>query len=136
AIPGIYKSYELESMERWYAEVNREAREVVAVRSALAKQNEYLAHLNAEVTSITNPVVALEILTAHLDDKVWVNHYVQKGRVVELDGNAVNAAELMQQLSDSNLFEGVEARSGFRQVGRSGLERFQLELTFIPGPIE
>src|SRR5690606_10362043 len=101
----------------------------------LAAQNEYMAQLNTEVMSITNPLFALNLITDLLADDVWINNYVQKGRVIELDGNAANAAELMQQLSDSNMFEDVEARSGFRQVGNSGLERFQLELTFMPGLI-
>lgn len=136
AIPGIYKSYELEAMESWHDEISKEANEVLKLRASLTKSNELISRLNGEVQSIANPVATLSVITALLGDDVWVNHYMQKGRIVELDGNAANAAALMQKLSNSDVFEKVTARSGFRQVGRSEMERFQLELIIAKESVE
>lgn len=135
AVPGVYKAQELEKLESAYEEINSLARQAVAARADLARQNELLVQLNTLTQATTNPVFALDTITRLLGDDVWINRYVQQGNVVELDGNATNAAELMQQLSDSALFESVEARSGFRRLGNSGLERFQLELTFAMEPV-
>ena len=130
AIPSIYKSHELDKLQEAYAEINNQARQAVAARADLARQNEILGQLNTLTQTATNPVFALDTITQLLGDEVWINRYEQQGNMIELDGNAANAAELMQQLSNSEIFERVEARSGFRQLGNSGLERFQLELTF------
>src|SRR5690554_257406 len=134
AVPGVYKAHQLEQLEEAYTEVNRSSRQAVEARSALARQNELLDHLNSLTQATTNPVYALDRITRMLEDDVWISRYIQKGRVVEIDGHATNAAELMQELSNSPEFDKVEARSGFRQAGNTGLERFQLEVTFALEP--
>ncbi|MDO3385242.1 PilN domain-containing protein [Gilvimarinus sp. SDUM040013] len=128
--PVFYKLQQLAYVEEAYSEVRLEAGEIASLRGSLAKKNKLIDDLNGLLQSDVQPLQALNLLTYLLADDVWLSDYSQRGSVVEIQGTAVNAAAMMQYLSQQPYFEKVRATSGFRKIGNRDLERFQIELTF------
>lgn len=128
--PVFYKLQQLEAVQTAYDQVRLEAGEIASLRAKLARRNELVEKLNAQVDDTTHPLLALSALTDLLDDDVWLSAYQQEGRVVEIQGTATNAAAMMQALAGNDIFDRVRATSAFRKLGNQNKERFQIEVTF------
>lgn len=126
SVPVVYKYYEQHNLDIKYRQLQAESRDVIRVRSSLADKNKTIDALNIIRGKMPTPAKSLNEVTQLLADDVWLSRYEQIGEKVSIAGTAVNAAELMQQVSNHPAFKEVRAPAAIRQAGKSGLELFQL----------
>lgn len=126
SVPVMYKYYEQYDLSIKYSQLQAESKSVIRVRSSLSDKNKIIDALNTIRGEMPTPVVPLNEVTQLLADDVWLSRYEQIGKRVLIAGTAVNAAELMQQVSNHLAFKEVKAPTAIRQAGNSGLELFQL----------
>jgi general secretion pathway protein L len=117
--------------------ITREVAPVAAEREALAQANLQLQAVAAYLSARPEPVEVLGQLSALLPDSAYLTHFDLNGRTVSLNGQADNAAELMETLGGQPGFSDVRAPTAITRNAASGQEsfsiRFHLDETPPPG---
>ncbi len=80
-----------------------------------------------------SPHLEIARLTALLEDDVSINQFQMSGRQIRLRGRAVDAASVMQKLTDEADYGEVSAPQAIVKVGNTGLEQFSLNINLRPG---
>jgi len=127
------KRAELSRVEALAATTKREAAAVSQMRSSLARANETIAAVNAIVALYPSPHQEIARLTALLGDDASVAQFAMSGLEIRLRGRAVDAASVMQKLTDEPGYSDVSAPQAITKVGNTGLEQFSLNITLRDG---
>ena len=127
------KRVELLQLEEISMQMKAAASEASRMRLSLAVANETVTAVNEVVASYPNPHVELARLTNLLDDEVSLTRFSIQGREIRIQGRAVNAASVMQLLTDEPGYSQVSAPQAITKVGNSGLEQFSLDIKLAEG---
>jgi general secretion pathway protein L len=110
--------------------MTREVAPVAAEREALAQANLQLQAVNTYLAERPDPVAVLGRLTMLLPDSAYLAHFELSGHTVNLNGQADNAAELMEMLGNQPGFSDVRAPTAITRNGTSGQESFSIRFRF------
>lgn len=113
-----------------FAQLQSEVALYVDSRSALATANEKAAAIAAYLDGQVNVPQLLETLTDLLPDNAWVSRLDLDGRRIRINGQADDAAELMEKLRAQPEFFELRALSPITR-GRDGKDSFHFE--FVVG---
>jgi Tfp pilus assembly protein PilN len=102
-------------------EVTEQREELIAANAAIEAANELVA-------TYPNPHVELARLTRLLDDDAYLAHFSMRGRDLRLRGRALDAARVMQSLTEDDAFVSVTAPQAITAVGNTGQEQFYLDV--------
>ncbi len=138
--PMAVRYAQLQAYESLYEETRREAGEAIRLRSQLTASEQRLNDIKAELAASGQPYRELVRLTSLLGDDAWLSQFELRGDRLRIQGEANNAAALMQELSTRGWYTDVRASSAIRRQ-RSGAESFALEMTasaerVAPEPVE
>ncbi|MAT91725.1 MAG: hypothetical protein CME59_03920 [Halioglobus sp.] len=128
AVAAGAKYLELEQARETQERVQRNAGDAVTLRESLATSRRMLDTAEELLAQYPSPYRELQRIAALLGDDTWVAMAEVRGHEIRLEGQAVNASAVMQQLLEEPAYASVESPSAFKKV-RSGLERFTLDLT-------
>lgn len=127
------KRAELLQLEEISANMQAAASDASKMRLALAVANETVSAVNEVVATYPNPHVEVARLTGLLDDEVSLSRLSIQGKDIRIQGRAVNAASVMQLLTDEAAYSKVSAPQAISRVGNSGLEQFSLDINLTGG---
>ncbi len=127
------KRAELSQVKALAANTQREAEQVSQMRASLARANEVITAVNDVVARYPNPHHEIARLTALLEDRASVTQFSMNGREIRLRGRAVDAAMVMQKLTDEPGYSEVLSPQAIVRVGNTGLEQFSLNITLRSG---
>jgi hypothetical protein len=130
ALGAGFKYLEARKMESLYREAQTAAAAAVEHRDKLSAGNALLDAANTQLAGSPDVYQELVRLSRALDDATWLTQVDIKNGTMRIDGQSPNAARVMQQLTDEPAYAEVTAPAAIRTVGRSGLERFVLDIRF------
>tara|TARA_R110001592_G_scaffold215025_2_gene468283 strand:+ start:52182 stop:53201 length:1020 start_codon:yes stop_codon:yes gene_type:complete len=126
-VSTLFKSAELQHLER-VAEVTEEAAtEASRLKSLLAVANETIAAANAVVAAYPNPHVEIARLTRLLGDDASISNFSMAGKEIRLRGLAEDAAVVMEEFTSEPCYLGVKAPQPIRRLS-NGQEQFYLDI--------
>jgi hypothetical protein len=124
---ALFKSAELQGLERISAATAREAAEASRLKTLLAVANETIGAANEVVALYPNPHAEIARLTKLLGDETSINSFSMAGPEIRLRGRAADAALVMQQLTDEPAYSQVVAPQAISRVAE-GQEQFYLNI--------
>ena len=124
---ALFKSAELQGLERISAATAREAAEASRLKTLLAVPNETISAANDVVALYPNPHAEIARLTKLLGDETSINSFSMAGPEIRLRGRAADAALVMQQLTDEPAYSQVVAPQAISRVAE-GQEQFYLNI--------
>lgn len=127
------KRAELLHAETLVANTQREAAEASSMRISLAQGNEIIGAANKIVDLYPNPHYEIARLTQLLGDDTHIVQFAMSGREIRLRGRAMDAASVMQKLTNVPAYIEVTAPQAIVKVGSSGLEQFSLNINLGEG---
>lgn len=127
------KRAELLQLEEISRDMKAAAGEASRMRLALAVANDTVGAVNEVVATYPSPHVEIARLTSLLGDDVSLGRFSIKGKDIRIQGRAVNAASVMQLLTDEPAYSQVSAPQAISRVGNSGLEQFYLDIKLAGG---
>lgn len=130
---ALAKRIELSQVQEIAAATDREAAVASRLRSSLALANETVTALNTVLAEHPSAHRELARLTALLDDDVAIIQFAMNGNEIRLRGRAVDAASVMQILTDEPAYREVLSPQAIVKVGNTGLEQFSLNITLADG---
>lgn len=106
-------------------------------RSRLIRMHEVADSVTEYLRNRPDPLMVLERLSSWLPDSAWVQRLELNGRTVRLNGQAGDAARLMDLLRARPEVVSVRALGPISR-GRNGMDTFSLELLLqpVPGSVE
>jgi hypothetical protein len=122
------KSVELHRLNTLSASTLRDAAEASRLKSMVARATETINAANEVVAKYPNPHVEIARLTRLLEDDVSIVSFSMNGTELRLRGRAVNAASVMEQMTDEPRYVQVTAPQATVRLGDSGLEQFYLNI--------
>jgi hypothetical protein len=125
------KRAELLHVEALVANTQREAAEASGMRTSLAQANETIGAANKLVDLYPNPHYEIARLTQLLGDDAHIVQFAMSGREIRLRGRAMDAASVMQKLTNEPAYVEVTAPQAIVKVGNSGLEQFSLNISLV-----
>ncbi len=131
----LFKSWQLQQVERDYTQIQQDASEAVELRDGLAQYNSRVNGINALIARSYNPYPQISKLSAILEDNTWLTAMNIKKGTMRISGNASNAVSLMQTLSNRPEFPEVLAPTAISRGARGQGERFVFDITLSPGPV-
>lgn len=140
SVPMGIRYAQWQSYETLYQDTRREAADAVRLRNQLTASEQRLAAIKEEIAAAGKPYRELQRLTGLLGDDIWLSQFELRGDRLRIQGEADNAAALMQELSTRGWYSDVRATAAIRRQ-RSGKESFALELTpsaqwVMPEPVD
>ena len=133
AVATGFKSAELRQLEEIARNMKTEASEASRLRLSLAVANETVSAINMVIAAHPEPHVEISRLTGLLDDEVALSRLAISGNEMRIQGRAVNAASVMQLLTEEPAFSQVSAPQAIIRVGNTGLEQFSLDIKLNSG---
>lgn len=133
AVSALSKRAELARFEETAADIGRQAAEATQLRASVTRANETIVAVNEVLQNFPSPHLEIARLTALLEDDVSINQFQMSGRQIRLRGRAVDAASVMQKLTDEADYGEVSAPQAIVKVGNTGLEQFSLNINLRPG---
>jgi general secretion pathway protein L len=122
------KSLELQRVQVMAATTERESAGASRQRAALALANETIAAVNKIAATYPNPHVEIGRLTHLLGDGESVDQFSMNGLEINLRGRAVDAASVMQRLTDQPDYAEVSAPRAFAREKDTQAEQFYLNI--------
>ncbi len=132
----MFKKLELSQIEALATVTEREAVTSLGLRDRLAAVNATVGEVNSLLLSNPNPHAELQRLTNLLPDDAFVQQFQISGREIRLRGRAVDAAALMQKLTEEPAYASVTAPQAITRVAGSSAELFYLNIVLAGGPAE
>ena len=127
------KRAQLLQVETLAGNTQREAAPASQMRSSLAHANEVIGAANDIVDRFPNPHHEIAKLTVLLEDGTSVARFSMNGREIRLQGRAVDAAAVMQKLTDEPTYSEVLSPQAIVKVRNTSLEQFSLNITLRDG---
>ena len=128
AVATGLKGVGLQRVQVMAATTQRESADASRMRSSLVAANETIAAVNQIVMKYPNPQVEIARLTHLLGDEVSVERFSMQGLEIDLRGRAVDAASVMQRLTDQPDYAEVAAPRAITRVRGTQLEQFYLSI--------
>ncbi|MFV8818303.1 PilN domain-containing protein [Haliea sp. E17] len=122
------KKWELERLSALEQTTRQEAAEAMRLRSVVGDSNELIAAVNEISSQYPNPHMELARLTHLLEDSAYIDRLSIEGREMDIQGKAVNAAQMMELLTKQDAWSGVTAGSPIRKLPNSNREQFHLKI--------
>ncbi len=123
-----FKKLELERLEAMAAVAEREAQQATRMRTALNVANETTAAVEQVSGLYPSPHLELARLSKLLSDDAYVERLSINGREIDLRGRAVDAADVMQLLTEQSQYAAVTAASAIRKIPGTNVEQFHLKI--------
>jgi general secretion pathway protein L len=123
------KRAEVLQVETMAAIAKREAAEASRMRDSLSLANETIDAANRIIALYPSPHYEIARLTQLLGDGVYIAQFSMNGKEIRVRGRALDAASVMQKLTDLPDYEEVTAPQAIVKVGNSGLEQFTLNIS-------
>jgi general secretion pathway protein L len=123
-----FKALELQRVEVMAATAERESADASRMRSSLVLANEMIAEANKIAANYPNPHVEIGRLTHLLEDDEFVEQFAMNGLEIDLRGRAVDAASVMQRLTDQPDYAEVSAPRAFVRVKGTQFEQFYFNI--------
>ena len=136
ALAGVAAGVEraqLSQLESLAESAQQEAAEASRLRASLAVAGDTISAANTISGRYPNPHYEIARLTQLLGDDAHVLQFAMNGREIRLRGQAVDAASVMQKLTDEDAYAEVRAPQAIVKVGNSGLEQFSLNIILHSG---
>lgn len=136
-IAGLYAAQQRIALDRLEAKqraVAAQTADVSRQRQALLEANAAIAAANAVVKAFPNPHIELARLTELLGDDAYLAHFSARGRTLQVRGQAVDAALVMQSLSEQPAFASVTAPQAITALANTGVEQFYLDIQLADLP--
>ena len=130
-VPLIEKKARIDQLKEQVSELRFQAERVFDIREerqTLFQQQEDYVALRKEQGSTLNLIAEL---TRLLPDTVWLNKIAMQGSALRIQGEAVNASELIALLQNSGQLTDVSFFSPVTQNPRSGKERFMISAQLL-----
>lgn len=130
-IAGLYAAQQRIALDRLEAKQRAIAAQTVDVsrqRQALLEANAAIAAANAVVNVFPNPHVELARLSELLGDDAHLVHFSARGRSLQLRGQALDAALMMQSLAEQPAFASVTAPQAITALANTAVEQFYLDI--------
>lgn len=118
----------LNQYSAFQAQVSAASGDVADQRERLISANAAIEGANDLVAAYPNPHIELARLTLLLDDDAYLAHFSMRGKNLRLRGRAVDAARVMQNLTEDDAYASVTAPQAITAVGNTGLEQFYLDV--------
>ena len=131
-----FKQLELGRLEAIASITQREAGNALSLRDRLTSVSETIGEVNRLLAAYPSPHLELARLTALLGDDAYIQQFQMNGREIRLRGLAVDAASIMQQLTEQERYASVTAPQAITRVGGTGTEQFYLNITLAGGDAE
>lgn len=128
-----FKKWELQRLTELEASTQHAAADAMRLRSALAEANETIAAVNGLLAMNPSAHRELARLTRLLDDSTYVDRLEINGREIEIQGKAVDAAQVMESLTRQAEYDDVVAASPIRKLQNTGIEQFNLKVQLAGG---
>lgn len=128
-----FKYLELQAVQGMAAGVEREAAGASDLRAELAAAAGIVATTDRYLLQHPNPHLELARLTRLLGDEAYVQQFAMNGREIRIRGQAVNAAEVMSQLTAEPAYAEVTVPQAITKLGNTGLERFVFNIRLAGG---
>lgn len=127
AVSALYKTAELDRVERLSATTAAAARQASDFRGLLTVANETIGAANDVVANYPNPHIEIARLTALLDDDVYISSLSVDGRQMEMRGRALDAAKVLELLTNEPAYASVAAPGPTVRLS-DGFEQFHLKI--------
>lgn len=127
-VPVGFFAHQVDNRQTMLDDAQRMAAVSLRARRELGEVNAQLSDLYVLANDTAKPLIALELLSAELDEGTWLNQFEYSDNAVVLDGYSIDAAKVLNQLSDSEHFTDVRPLSAIRAVGNQSVERFRVEV--------
>lgn len=128
-VPVGWKYMEMKQAHAAFYQAKVAAEPAVKLRDQLQANNQLIDSVGQLRSASYSTHTELERLAVLLPDDVSLSLVDMKGGKIRMDGLAGNASRLMQQLTDNGAYHEVISPTAIRKDGRSGKERFVVELT-------
>ena len=133
---AAFKSAEVHRLETLSATTMRAAAEATRLKAALARATETISAANEVVARYPNPHAEIARLTRLLGDDASISSFSMNGTELRLRGRAVNAAAVMEQMTDEPRYAEVTVPQATVRLGDSGQEQFYLNIRVAEGGSE
>jgi hypothetical protein len=127
------KHFELQQYREMSETIQRDASEASQARLSLLAANETISAVNNYVTTYPNPHRELARLTALLGDDASIVSFNMAGIDLQLRGRAVDAAAVMQELTEESAYAEVTSPQAITKLGNTGFEQFYLDVKLVQG---
>lgn len=124
----VAKNLELKQYREMSEEIQRDASTGAKAKTTLVRASETISALNKIMTVYPNPHRELARLTRLLDDSASIVSFDMTGVELRLRGRAVDAAAVMQQLTEEPAYAEVSSPQAITKLGNSGFEQFYLDI--------
>ena len=135
-VAAAVKGAELHRLETLSAATMRDAAEASRLKATLARANDTINAANEVVARYPNPHAEIARLTRLLTDDASINSFSMRGTELRLRGRAVNAAAVMEQVTDEPRYAEVTVPQATVRLGDSGQEQFYLNIRVAEGGSE
>ena len=133
-LPAWYTQGHAEVLQVAFDEVSLDARRANMLREQLESQRALLDSAVKFGSGRTPYRFWLHELARLTPDSVYLSRVEFDGNKASLSGLALNAADYLGLLAESNRFESLEAPSAFTRERTTGREKFTIEVTFAKAP--
>ncbi|MEM1153955.1 MAG: PilN domain-containing protein [Pseudomonadota bacterium] len=130
-VAAFFKSAQLQRIERLTAATSSASRQASEFRGVLTVANETISAANEVVSAYPNPHVEIARLTQLLDDDAYITSISISGPEISLRGRAMNAAEIMSQLTDQPVYVDITPGPVIRMS--DNWEQFNLNISIDTG---
>ena len=130
AIPLVGDKLKLRQAEKALATIQNQTNAVDSQRSQLATQSDVLTAAAAYLIALPSPLAELDLLSEKIPDMAYLERIDINAQRTLLEGQADNAATLMQILSGVPQLTRVRAPSAITRNPVTGKERFMLEFSW------
>lgn len=122
------KKWELGRLSALEEATRQESAEAMRLRTVLGEANETIGAVNEVAVQYPNPHLELARLTALLEDSAYIERLAIDGSEMDLRGKAVNAAQVMELLTEQDFYSVVTAGSPIRKLPNTDREQFHLKI--------
>ncbi len=132
ASPLLVERQRVFAAQQSFHDLQRASADVVAARDGLTSTAELLARLELDRQAYPDMLALLESLSSTLADDVVLSQIdVQRGGVVRIAGDALNASQVMAALEQHARVSDVRSPAPTRRNVQTGKESFVIEFAFL-----
>lgn len=129
ALPVMVKHMQLENLNAQLNAAQESAAPAIAARQQLMTYNQRAVELQEQIAGQPEYSDLLAFIADVTPDDVYLQGIeIESSGDIKLTGNAQNASLYMQTLIKETAFTDVQALQAFRRDGRTGLERFVIDM--------
>jgi general secretion pathway protein L len=133
AVGAGFKKLEYERLSSVAARTTQDAEQATQLRSELVAANETISAVNTIAAVYPSAHLHLARLTELLGDDAYVERLSVTGLEIDLRGRAVDAAGIMELLTEQPGYIGVTAASPIRKIPGTDVEQFHLKIQLDGG---